>query len=305
MSSSKEVLPYSDISLLNRSGVSSTSALKMLEKVISLATIQNETVRQGLLEVLATFVLMTFAMGSVAQVVVGQRQHGEQMSSLGFGSGIMLGVHAAGGITASLTFANCLIGRLPWYKFPVYMIGQSVSCFLASSAVFALYYDALQSFTEGNLTVMEPAAATGIFSIYPAPYMSVWGGYFNEFIATSLLLIGVLAIHDAKSAAALQGTGAFIMGLLVVVIGMSMGTNIGDTTDSSRDLPPRIFTAIVRWRRDVFRAGNFWWWVVRIAAPTLGILICNILIDFYKRSQPQSRQKHKRKKDRLDTEIQP
>ncbi|XP_062828727.1 aquaporin-7 isoform X2 [Anolis carolinensis] len=236
----------------------------MLEKVISLATIQNETVRQGLLEVLATFVLMTFAMGSVAQVVVGQRQHGEQMSSLGFGSGIMLGVHAAGGIT-----------------------------------------DALQSFTEGNLTVMEPAAATGIFSIYPAPYMSVWGGYFNEFIATSLLLIGVLAIHDAKSAAALQGTGAFIMGLLVVVIGMSMGTNTGDTTDSSRDLPPRIFTAIVRWRRDVFRAGNFWWWVVRIAAPTLGILICNILIDFYKRSQPQSRQKHKRKKDRLDTEIQP
>ncbi|XP_060617165.2 aquaporin-7-like [Anolis sagrei] len=287
----------------------------MLEKVIGLVTIRNETVRQGLAEALATYLLMTVGNACVAQVVLGRKEYGQYLSiNLAFGFGVMLGVHAAGGISgahmnASITFANCLIGNLSWYKFPAYVIGQFLGSFLAACTVFALYYDALQEYTGGVLTVTGPTATAGIFSTYPAPYMSMWGGFFNEVIATSILLIGVLSINDTKNAAALQGTGAFITGLLVVAIGMSMGMNTGYAINPSRDLPPRIFTAIAGWGRDVFLAGNCWWWVP-IVAPTLGsllgIFIYNIFVDFHNRPQPKPEpcQKNESNKDSLDIEVQ-
>lgn len=66
-------------------------------------------------------------------------------------------------------------------------------------------------------------------------------------------MIGVLAINDKKNAAALHGTHALITGLLVVAIGMSMGMNTGYAINPSRDLPPRIFTAIAGWGLEVFK----------------------------------------------------
>ncbi|KAM6474099.1 aquaporin-7-like [Liasis olivaceus] len=182
-----------------------------------------------------------FGLGSVAQVVLGRKNFGEYLSiNLGFGFGVMLGIHAAGGISgahmnASITFANCVVGKPLWRKLPAYVIGQFVGSFAA------------------NLTVTGPTATAGIFATYPAPYMSLWSGFLQELIATSLLMIGVLAISDMKNAGALPGTNAFISGLLVVVIGMSMGMNTGYAINPSRDRPPRIFTALAGWGLEVFR----------------------------------------------------
>ncbi|KAM6474104.1 aquaporin-7-like [Liasis olivaceus] len=149
-----------------------------------------------------------FGLGSVAQVVLGRKNFGEYLSiNLGFGFGVMLGIHAAGGISGG----------------------------------------------GGNLTVTGPTATAGIFATYPAPYMSLWSGFLQELIATSLLMIGVLAISDTKNAGALPGSNAFIAGLLVVVIGMSMGMNTGYAINPSRDRPPRIFTALAGWGLEVFR----------------------------------------------------
>ncbi|KAM6474117.1 aquaporin-7-like [Liasis olivaceus] len=132
-----------------------------------------------------------FGIGSVAQVVLGRKNFGEYLSiNLGFGFGVMLGIHAAGGISgahmnASITFANCVVGKPLWRKLPAYVIGQFIS--------------------------------------------------------------------DMKNAGALPGTNAFISGLLVVVIGMSMGMNTGYAINPSRDRPPRIFTALAGWGLEVFR----------------------------------------------------
>ncbi|XP_032069803.1 aquaporin-7-like [Thamnophis elegans] len=264
----------------------------MLEKLVSLVTIRNETVRQGLAEALGTFLLMIFGLCSVAQVVLGKHKFGEYLSiNLGFGFGVMLGVHAAGGISgahlnASITFANCVVGNVLWRKLPAYVIGQFFGSFTAAAVAFVLYYEALQDYTGGNLTVTGPTATAGIFATYPAPFVSLWNGFLQEFIASSMLMIGILAIHDRKNAGALPGTNALITGLLVVVIGMSMGMNTGYAINPSRDLPPRIFTALAGWGLEVFRAGNCWWWVPMLA-PTLGcllgIFIYNILIDFHNR----------------------
>nr|XP_034956809.1 aquaporin-7-like [Zootoca vivipara] len=253
----------------------------MLKKVIGWLTIRNETIRQGLAEALSTFILMVIGQGSVAQVVLGRNSYGQFLSiNLGFGFGVMLGIHVAGGISgahmnAAITFANCVVGNLPWYKLPAYVIGQFMGSFLASAMTFALYYEALIDYTGGTLTVGGPSGTANIFATYPSPYVSTLGGFINEFMTTTVLLIGILAINDLNNAGALPGTHALSIGLLVAVIGMSLGMNTGYAINPSRDLPQN-------------RAGasNHWWWVP-IVAPMLGslfgIFIYNIFIDFHNR----------------------
>ncbi|NWR74225.1 AQP7 protein, partial [Centropus unirufus] len=236
------------------------------------------------------FMHQMFGLSSAAQVLLGKGHLGEQLSiNLGFAIGVTLGIHAAGGISgahlnAAITITHCILGNLPWRKLPAYVIGQVLGSFTAAATVFGLYYDALYDYTNGVFTVTGPNATASIFSTYPAPYVSLAGGFFSEFIATVMLILGVLVIHDEKNNAALKGTQALLTGIVVLGIGLGMGMNTGYAINPSRDLPPRVFTAMAGWGTDVFTAGHHWWWVP-VIAPILGsfvgTLIYKLFIDFH------------------------
>uniref|UniRef100_A0A8D0FSV6 Aquaporin-7 n=1 Tax=Strix occidentalis caurina TaxID=311401 RepID=A0A8D0FSV6_STROC len=192
-------------------------------------------------------------------------------------------VFAGAHLNAAITLTHCILGNLPWRKLPAYLIGQFLGSFMAAATVFALYYDALYDYTKGNFTVTGPTATASIFSTYPAPYVSLVGGFFTE-VTTVMLLLGILIIHDEKNNAALKGTQALLTGILVLGIGLGMGLNTGYAINPSRDLPPRVFTAVAGWGMDVFTAGHNWWWVP-LTAPTLGslagVFIHKLFIDFH------------------------
>lgn len=40
--------------------------------------------------------------------------------------------------------------------------------------------DAIQTYGGGELTVTGPTATAGIFSTYPADYLSMWGGVVDQ-----------------------------------------------------------------------------------------------------------------------------
>ncbi|NXX86719.1 AQP7 protein, partial [Urocolius indicus] len=247
-------------------------------------------------------------LSSVAQVKFGKGELGQHLSiTLGFGIGVTLGIHAAGGISgahlnAAITLTHCILGNLPWKKFPAYVLGQFLGSFMAAATVFALYYDALYDYTKGNLTVTGPTATASIFATYPAPHISFVGAFFTEVLATAMLLLGILIISDEKNNAALKGLQPLLTGILVVGIGMGMGMNTGYAINPSRDLPPRVFTAIAGWGMDVFRAGNHWWWIP-LTAPVLGslagVLIYKLFIDFH--NQPDSEHGNQKRQPAVET----
>lgn len=70
---------------------------------------------------------------------------------------------------------------------------------------------------------------------------------------TALLQLGLFAITDKQNNPALQGTEALVIGILVCIIGVSLGMNSGYAINPSRDLPPRFFTFIAGWGKQVFR----------------------------------------------------
>lgn len=43
-----------------------------------------------------------------------------------------------------------------------------------------LFTDAIQFYSGGHLTVSGPKATAGIFSTYPADYLSLWGGIMDQ-----------------------------------------------------------------------------------------------------------------------------
>lgn len=43
-----------------------------------------------------------------------------------------------------------------------------------------MFEDAIWAYSGGELTVTGPTATAGIFSTYPADYLSVWGGIVDQ-----------------------------------------------------------------------------------------------------------------------------
>ncbi|XP_035248109.1 aquaporin-7 [Anguilla anguilla] len=237
--------------------------------------IRNECFRSALAETLSTYVMMTFGLGTVAQVVTGDGLFGRYLSiNLGFGLGVAMGVHIAGKVSgahmnAAVSFTMCLFGRLAWRMFPVYVAAQMLGSFMAAGTVFSLYYDAMLNYCGGNFTVAGPRATAGIFATYPAPYLSLPGGFLDQVLGTAMLLLCLMALSDQRNQPAQAGSEPLAVGLLVLLLGVSMGSNSGYAINPSRDLPPRIFTALAGWGPEVFRAGQNWWWVP-LLAPLIG-----------------------------------
>ncbi|NWR88631.1 AQP7 protein, partial [Furnarius figulus] len=262
---------------------------------------QSTTTTTILLTLLSLFLFaQVFGLSSVAQVVLGKGLTGQYLSiNLAFGIGVTLGIHASGGISgghlnAAISIMEWILGKFDWRHLSAYLIGQFLGSFLAAATVFALYYDTLYDYTGGNFTVTGPTATALIFSTYPSPNISLLGAFFTEFTATVMLVLGVQVIHDERNNAALKGTQPLITGILVLGIGLGMGMNTGYAINPSRDLPPRIFTAIAGWGTEVFTAGKHWWWVP-VTAPILGCLsgslIYKLLIDFHNEPEEEIEKK--------------
>lgn len=80
-----------------------------------------------------------------------------------------------------------------------------------------------------------------------------------------MLQLCLCAITDKENNAALPGTQALVIGILVVIIGVSLGMNTGYAINPSRDLPPRFFTFLAGWGKEVFRYCSCWAPFLRVA----------------------------------------
>ncbi|XP_042263243.1 aquaporin-7 [Thunnus albacares] len=240
--------------------------------------IKNELVRVGLAEFLCTYVMMVFGLGSSAQVLTGQGAYGQYLSiNLGFGLGVAMGVHVGGKVSgahmnAAVSFTMCVFGRLAWKMLPLYVFAQLFGSYLAAGTIYGVYYEAIYDYCGGNLTVNGVRATAGIFATYPAPYLSLLGGFMDQVFGTAMLLLCLMALSDQKNKPAAAGSEPVATGLLVLLIGISLGSNSGYAINPTRDIAPRVFTAIAGWGADVFRSGNGWWWVPLVAPPIGGVL---------------------------------
>jgi glycerol uptake facilitator protein len=226
-------------------------------------------------ELLGTFTLIIFGVGVVAQTVLTPFSAGAQSIHWAWGLGVVMGVYVAGGISGAhinpaVTLALALRRGFPWGKVAPYMLAQLIGAFLAALVVRWNFWEAFDKF--------DPAKgfkSQVVFNTYPNnanPYaeISQLGALRDQIIGTAVLVMLVLAITDARNMAPGANMAPFIIGLVVVGIGMAIGAAAGYAINPARDLGPRLAAWICGWSNAFAdQRGDFYAWVP-IIGPLLG-----------------------------------
>jgi MIP family channel proteins len=244
------------------------------------------TVREAAAEFLGTFVLVAFGTAVVAQATLSGGSHGSYLAiNLGWGLAVTMGVYVAGGVSGAhlnpaVTLALAGLRGFPWRKVAPYWAAQVAGAFLGAATTYATYREAFDRFDGGLRQVAGAQATAFIFATYPQPFLSnVPGGLVDQVVGTAVLLLVIFALGDGRNLAPDPRVGPVVVGLAVVLIGMTFGFNSGYAINPARDLGPRLFTAVAGWGGEVFRAGHGWWWVP-IVGPLAGGVLGGLAYDF-------------------------
>nr|DBA34551.1 TPA: hypothetical protein GDO54_002101 [Pyxicephalus adspersus] len=269
----------------------------LLQKLSMKLQTKNLYVRCGLAEFLGTLILILFGCGSVAQMELSGFAKAQFLSvNMAFGFAVTAGAYVCAGVSGAhlnpaVSLSMYLLQKMTCRMMLVYFLAQFLGSFIGAGLVFALYFDALHAYSGGNWTVSGTQATAGIFASYPSEHLSVLNGFTDQVIATAALMVCILAIIDESNNAAPRGLQPFVIGLVVLLVGLSMGFNCGYPINPARDLAPRIFTAMAGWGLEVFRAGGCWWWVPVLGpmvGGVVGTLIYELLIGIHHPAQHQT-----------------
>jgi glycerol uptake facilitator protein len=227
-------------------------------------------------EFLGTFTLIVFGCGVVAQTVLTPFTAGAQSIHWAWGIGVVMGIYVAGGISGAhinpaVTVALAWRRQFPWGKVAPYALAQLVGAFLAAAIVRWNYYEAFNKFDPGHTNKSQV-----VFNTYPGnnstnmPAISQLGALRDQVIGTAVLVMLVFAIIDARNTAPGANLAPFIIGLVVVGIGMTLGADAGYAINPARDLGPRLAAWVSGWASPFSdQRGDFYAWVP-IVGPLVG-----------------------------------
>lgn len=188
-------------------------------------------------EMIGTMILIVFGAGIGAGSSLKKsyaQNAGWIVITLAWGLAVTMGVFAVGSISGAhlnpaVTIALAINGSFPWSQVPGYIVAQMIGAMLGAAIVY-LQYLPHWAVTE------DPATKLGVFATSPAiPH--TFSNLLSEIIGTFILVLGLLFIGANKFT---EGLNPLAVGLLIVVIGMSLGGTTGYAINPARDLGPRI-----------------------------------------------------------------
>ncbi|MFF7159545.1 MIP family channel protein [Streptomyces sp. NPDC008139] len=246
--------------------------------------------RSGLLgelsaEFVGTMILILIGVGVVAQVVGGGALTdpkgglgGHDSIAWAWGLGVTLGVYVAARLSGAhlnpaVTLTLAVFKGFDWKKVAPYALAQTAGAFVAALLVRWNYSEILGHADPGHTIKTQTVFATLPGNGSLTAGVHEWGAFRDQVIGTAILLILILAVTDVLNTAPRANLGPFIVGLIVVAIGMAYGANAGYAINPARDLGPRLASYITGYStawRDQW--GNLYFWV-----PIVGPLIGGVL----------------------------
>ncbi|VDO19749.1 unnamed protein product [Heligmosomoides polygyrus] len=112
--------------------------------------------------------------------------------------------------------------------------------------------DDLWKLDGGNRQVTGRQGTAGLFTTFPAPYMSTWGSLLDQIIGTAILA-GLICLITDKRHRIPVGFVPPLAGAIMSMVAMTFGANGGFAINPARDLGPRLFTLCAGYGWEVFR----------------------------------------------------
>jgi glycerol uptake facilitator protein len=263
---------------------------------------QQSTLGELVSEFLGTLIIIAFGDGVVAMVVAALNQSGRGKEAFaaqadwlliawGWGLAVAFAVWVAGGVSGAhlnpaVTLAQALRRKFPWGKVPSYCAAQVLGAFVGAALVYLNYHNAIDSLNNAMHVTRGSAKSLGTYSIFgtfPAPYFHSWvGPLIDQVIGTGFLVMFIFAITDEFNAPVKANMAPFVVGLIVVAIGLSYGANAGYAINPARDFGPRIFAWIAGWKSIAFPGDygniNTYFWIP-IIGPLIGGALGAVIYD--------------------------
>ena len=241
-----------------------------------------------LAEFIGTALLILLGDGVVAGVLLKNSKAengGWIVITVAWAVAVAIAVYAVGRVSGAhinpaVTIALASIGAFPLAQVPGYIIAQMLGAFVGATLVFVHYLPHWKETEDPNLKL-------GVFSTGPA-IRDTASNFISEFIGTAVLLFGILAIGANAGALAAgdvdlsiaYGTALapLLVGLLVLVIGLSLGGTTGYAINPARDLGPRIAHAILP---IAGKGGSDWGYSwIPVVGPIAGGIVGALLFQF-------------------------
>lgn len=244
-------------------------------------------------EFFGTFVLILGGDGVVANVGLAPRlaSQGYDWNTIvwGWGLSVMVAVYVGGGVTGAhinpaVTLALAVRRGFAWAKVIPYWIAQILGAFVGAAGVYLAYMGGLQKAGLPNVWCTGPGSmfdqafwgAAG--SAGGSPY-TLLNACAAELLGTAVLLMGVVSFFDNRNwGKSTLFVAPLIIGLVVVMVGLTLGGPSGYAINPARDFGPRLFGAIIG-TKDLF--VGWYWLLAPIVSTLIGGVVGVVLYDIF------------------------
>lgn len=196
---------------------------------------QHTLLGECIAEFIGTGLLIFFGVGCVAALVLTGANFGQWEISIMWGLGVAIAIYCTAGVSGAhinpaVTIALAMFHGFDKRKVAPYIAAQLLGAFCTAALIYALYSNLFTEFEAANQIVRgsEASLATaGIFSTYPHAALSFSGAFAVEFVITAVLMFAILALTDDKNGAPRGPMAPLMIGILIAVIGGSLGPLTG------------------------------------------------------------------------------
>lgn len=226
-------------------------------------------------ELIGTALLILLGNGVVANVVLQQTKgnnSGFIVITWGWGIAVFTAVlvtmdYSGAHLNPAVSIGLALAGKFAWSQVPLYIFAQLLGAMIGTTMVWIMYRDHYEVTPDEDLKRAS-------FCTSPA-IPNTFTNFFSEAIGTFVLIFSVLYITGPNfmastpdAPAGLGSLGALPVGLIVFVIGVSLGGTTGYAINPARDLGPRIMHAILPISK---KGGSQWHYAwIPILGPIIG-----------------------------------
>ncbi|MEA9393044.1 MIP/aquaporin family protein [Acerihabitans sp. TG2] len=234
---------------------------------------------QCIAEFLGTGLLIFFGAGCVAALKLAGASFGQWEISIIWGLGVAMAIYLTAAVSGAhlnpaVSIALWLFASFERHKVIPYIIAQMLGAFCAAALVYALYYNLFIDVEQASHMVrgsVESLQLAGIFSTYPNPHISVLQAFFVETTIAAILLCLILALTDDGNGIPRGPLAPLLIGILIAVIGASMGPLTGFALNPARDFGPKVFAFLAGWGKVAFTGGReIPYFLVPLIAPVVG-----------------------------------
>ncbi len=238
-------------------------------------------VRDFLGEMIGTFLLVIFGIGSVAVTILFSAHVGLFQIAMIWGIGVALAIYATRHLSCAhlnpaVSIAMVVGGRMKLRQLPLYIVAQFVGAFLAAGVVFLLFSDSISQFELLNHIVRGTPASIQTAKMFGEFFQNTGGvivvtmltAFLAEAIGTFVLVFLIFSLTEGCNIGRPDDTLVpFFIGLTVTAIISVFAPLTQAGLNPARDLAPRVFSMLAGWGWSAMPAGSL---IVYVLGPIVG-----------------------------------